>query len=185
MDRIIETLKDIPEIDLGRSTGGELNVSHVSNIIKSWVNGDSLIDISQNYFQEESDYSNRVFKASTYINSQLTVLVSWGLNALQKLLIYSKDDIPFEEISHIPALIYFGTRSKEALSLRMVGVPRHVSEGLTNQYNAHFAEDSPSLSDIRSWLKTLDADQWASASKYKNMDGNDLKKIWMILNGFE
>lgn len=184
MKEILDVLKDIPEVDLGRFSGSLLDVDEISEIVKSWVNGDSILDISEKYFQNESDPMDRVFEASKYINNKM-LMVSWGINAMLKVSAFSNEDIQLDEISQIPAYIYFGTKTKESLALRMVGVPRLVSEKLGEQYGREFQNKSASFSDIRKWLENLDDNYWNHASKFKKIKGHRIKKLWKILNGIE
>jgi replicative superfamily II helicase len=184
MKEILDALKDIPEVDLGRFSGSKLNVDEISEIVKSWVNGDSILDISEKYFQNEPDPTNRIFEASKYINDKM-LLVSWGMNAMLKVSAFFNKDVQLDEIGQIPAYIYFGTKTKDSLSLRMVGVPRFVSEKLGEQYSKEFQNRSASFSEIRDWLENLDDNDWDRASKFKKMNGYKTKKLWKILSGIE
>ena len=85
-----------------------MKVEDVSKIIKDWVNGESIISISKKYFNFESiDETERVFKASEYVNSQLMSMISWGIDALQKVSAFQNEEINLEKISQNPCLCLF------------------------------------------------------------------------------
>lgn len=185
LKNVIEVIKDIPEVDLSRFVGGELNIDEISELTKSWVNGASVPEISEEFFYRVRDPQERVFKASNYVHSQLMQQISWGTNALQKLSAFYNKEVEFDKISHIPALIYFGVRSKPALTLRMMGVPRFVAEDLGKYYETEFSEKDPSYHEIRHWLLDLDDKKWSESSKFKFIKGNRVKLLWKVLNGIE
>ena len=184
MAKVVDILKDVPEIDLGRFVGGELDVGEVSNIIKSWVNGESIISISEKYFSKEPDETERIFKASNYVNTQLMTFISWGMNALQKISAFYNKDIDLKKIGHIPAYVYFGTKTEESLVMRMMNVPRFVAEGLGDEFKREFKQEK-TFSNIRAWLINLEDDKWVEASRLKKIQGTRVKKLWKILNGLE
>jgi hypothetical protein len=51
-----------------------------------------------------------------------------------------------EQVGHIPSLIFYGVRSKEAALLRMAGVPRIAAEGLASHWWGVQAGHRPFLS---------------------------------------
>lgn len=185
LKNIIDVVKEIPEIDLSRFSGGPLDVEEIAELTKDWVNGASITKISDTYFSREPDPSIRIFQASNYVNSQLMQQISWGTTALQKLSAFYNKEIDFEKISHFPALIYFGVRSKDALTMRMMGVPRFVAEDLGTVYSKEFSKKDPSFTDIRNWLLKLDDETWAKSSRLKYIRGPRVKQLWKLLNGIE
>lgn len=184
MKSILNVVKDIPEVDLGRFTGDDINIDDIAGIVKEWVNGATVEEISDLYFEKEQEKEERIILASDYVNNTLMGYISWGVSALQKVSAFRNEDFNLEEIGHIPTMIFYGVNTEEAAALRMVGVPRNLSEGLGDYYKENF-ERQPSFTELRNWLKNLDAHIWDEASGFENINGERAKKLWKILNGLE
>lgn len=185
LDEVIKTIAGIPELDLGRYEKGQLNTKEISNIIKGWVNGFSMEDISNNYFNLIDDPDARVLKASKYIHATLVGQISWGISALQKISLFGKKEADWKNIGHIPALIYYGVSSREAALLRMVGVPRRSADKLASKYLESFAKKSPTFQDVRDWLASVKNVDWEDKGKKVSLTGKQAKEIWKTLNGIE
>jgi len=184
LTKVLDVLKDIPEVDLGRFIGDDLDVNAISGIVKEWVNGSTLEEISDMYFEQISNKEERIIKASSYVNKNLMGFVSWGMSALQKVSAFGHDELDLEQVGHVPAMVFYGVNSREAAALRMVDVPRNLAEGLGSYYGDNF-EEQPSFSKLRDWLEGLDSEVWEEASEFENIGGDRAQKLWKILNGLE
>lgn len=87
-----------------------------------------------NYFKtNDNDYTNAITNACRAIYGKLVNTGTWGLSALNRL-----SDIDFDSLSEVekhrinilPAMIYHGVQSEEAVLMRINSVPRSIAEGL-------------------------------------------------------
>jgi len=185
LNEMIEVLSGIPELDLTRLGRGELDTKAIADIIKEWVVGESLEGIADKYFSVIKDKDERILQTSRYIHSTLVGQLAWGMSALLKVSMFGKEDVNWEEVGHIPALMYYGVSSKDAAVLRMIGVPRKSAEKLASKYLKELSRESPTFQQIRKWLdKTNDGD-WEDLTKKSKMTGKESKMAWKVLNGIE
>lgn len=164
----------------------------ISNIALDWVNGERLGDIAKEYFTQSGDPldTNDLTKACKAIYRAIVGNGTWGLSALRQV-----SGIDFDKLSEtdrfkinvLPAMVYHGVRSEDAVLMRMNSAPRSAAEALGTLYRDVFngdAEARYSVRRAREFLKELDADGWSGVSpKYAQLSGRDYKRIWEILSG--
>ncbi len=140
LQRVMGILLQVPELrePLAEVTGGsQPNGDTLSRIICDWVQGRSLTEMATQYFskakgdEEESGDNNPIAAMTRCCRSvfgRLTQTASWGLAALQSLTLgdafekMSADDQ--RTLRNLPARVYYGVNSDEAIALRLLGVPR-------------------------------------------------------------
>ncbi|MDX9703271.1 MAG: DEAD/DEAH box helicase [Candidatus Auribacterota bacterium] len=184
LTNMIKTLAYIPELDLTRlRRGGPLDIEAIANIIKEWVNGQTIEIIADKYFSSEySDRDEKILATSRYLHNVLVSQLAWGMSALLKISLFGKEDVDWEKIGHIPAQMYYGVSSRESVILRMIGVPRNCVEKLSKEYKHVFKGKSPAYKEIREWLSTVNSNKWQPQKK-SHMSGEESKKIWEMLSG--
>jgi replicative superfamily II helicase len=182
LSRMIDVLAGIPELDLTRIGKGALGVEAIASIIKEWVAGVSIEQIADEYFAVKEDRDERILDASRYIHNKLVAQLAWGMSALQKVSLFGQKDVKWDEVGHIPALMYYGVSSKEAATLRMLGVPRKSAESLGRKYPKEVAT-LPTFQQMRNWLNSLPEKEWEDANKKSKLSGKEAKSVWQILNG--
>jgi len=113
---------------------------------------------------------------------RLTQTASWGLAALQALTLGpSIERLPEAEqqtLRNLPARVFYGVNSDEAIALRLLGVPRGAAPSLASMLN--WREPQASLQDVRATLARGDADLWRQAL---GSSGSDYFSVWNILEG--
>lgn len=170
-------------------SGSTITESTLSKVITDWVSGKDINKIAASYFGGEDEDS--VNKATRAIYSRLVNSASWGLAALQKL---PSSGLNFENLSieekrtfmNLPAMIYYGVNSDEAVLLRKQNVPRMVANKLGTDLKSSFKLDlySKSSSEIIEWLNNLPGSKWQSAiPAKKTISGEEYKRIWQKLAG--
>lgn len=88
-------------------------------------------------------------------------------------------------MGHIPSLIFYGVRSKEAALLRMAGVPRIAAEGLAGRWR-ELQPDASSFPAVRQWVDQLPVEAWDQAVAERDMvSGSDARAVWTALAGVE
>jgi replicative superfamily II helicase len=169
-------------------------ISHYSlaRLISDWVLGKDIPEISRTYFGSD-DYGN-ISDCVSAIYGPLVMSAAWGLSAFQRL---SHDEIGYEgltdqekkQLANLPAMVYYGVNSDEAVLLRKANVPRTISKSLGEALLAHAGSAEglyqKTSSDISNWLNALPETAWHRAvPANKEITGSDYKKIWQMLSGY-
>jgi hypothetical protein len=170
----IEILSEVPEFSLGLTDEpGGLNARRVAGILRDWVTGASLPELAGTW-SPSPDAAESLRNIGRYLFRELTGQMPWGLGALQ-LLTVGDADIS-EESRRIPAMAYYGVKSRGAVAMRMVGVPRAAAEGL--------GENAPEFSSFgaaRAWARELQPSVWSSAGEARGIQGSVLQRIWEMV----
>lgn len=180
---LISVLGDIPELTLGRRQAGLFDPRAVAGIVADWTGGATVDAIADRWFSDvEADADRRRRLASHYLYGSLIGQVPWGMGAVQRLALQTPDDI--KAVGHVPSLVFYGVRTKEAAALRMAGVPRIAAEGLGLQWKAEDRGNASSFSDVRSWLAQRSSQQWSESLPTDSpLDGDGCRAVWSELAG--
>lgn len=162
----------------------------ISNITRDWVNGKKLEDIARDYFNQDGDRSgtDAITDACKAIYRAIVNNGTWGVSALSQVSGMNLDDMPENErrrINALPAMIYHGVKTEDAVLMRMNAAPRSVSESLGGLYRDMNPNDSRySISRARSFLKELSLQDWERARpEGAPLSSAGYKKVWQILSG--
>lgn len=190
LQKLMGILLNVPELreNLRAATGGRgPDGDLLARMVRSWVNGASLTEMAQEYFSKDAQENPvKPIKALTNccrnLFGKLIQTASWGLSALQVLNIGDLlENLPEEEqqsIRNLPAYVYYGVNTDEAIALRLLGVPRRAAQPLSNALDIK-ARHIP-LSQLRAELAQADQKIWISAL---GQDGQDYYRVWKILEG--
>ena len=189
LQRMMGVLLQVPEL---REQLEKVIGSHVSSgdtlaaIICDWVHGRSLSGIASKYFADRSaDTGNRVkamTKCCQSVFGRLTQSAAWGLAALQVLTGETGSDDHSSAaqptaLANLPARVYYGVNSDEAVALRLLGVPRLAAEPLARELRV--SADRP-LHTLRSRLDTVGVEPWTASLGSK---GAAYHRVWSIIEG--
>ena len=89
-------------------------------------------------------------------------------------------------INALPAMIYHGVRSEDAVLMRMNAAPRSAAEALGSLYRDLTGEDDSrfSVGRARDFLKALTPEEWEQASPAEAaLSGYGYKRVWEVLSG--
>jgi replicative superfamily II helicase len=183
-----EIKNQLNEIKIGGST---ITHSTLARLISDWVTGKEIPDMAKNYFGGED--CNSISNCVNAIYSKLVYSATWGLAALQKMpgsgLDFDKlTDDEKRKLSNLPAMIYYGVNTDEAVLLRKVNIPRTIAHQLGQKLKDDFGADISvkSTSDISDWLNDLNINEWQKAVPAgKTISGDEYKNLWKILSGVE
>lgn len=180
---IPETRKSLSEIEI---PGTRLDGNTLSKIIGEWVSGKSVTEISKKYFKGEDTTS--ITRCVTAIYSKIVNSATWGLAGIQKMSSIDFENLSPEEkmeMNNLPAMIYYGVKTSEAILMRMNNVPRSISSNMGTIYKVQKTNLQDSKApEIMTWLKSLEDSDWNKAvPEGKNMSGKEYKKIWEKLSG--
>jgi len=190
----IALIAGVPEMRLGDGQGGPLDTARTAAIIRDWVNGDSIVELTHKHSRDNQDSESdehegddedkKVAAFSQYLFSTLVTNASWGIGALEGLCLAGQDKASDSGAAHVPSMIYFGVQSKEAVWLRMVGLPRIVAEGAAELWRERKLSQPASYKELRGWISGFSQKDWASAlQKNPAISPENMKLIWNELSG--
>lgn len=184
MLRIPQILKPLEEI------GGEgFDHQQLAKITKDWVNGRSFQEIATTYFASDGDNTDSFTKACKAIYRAIVNNGTWGLSALSRLSGMDFEKLTDDEkrrINTLPAMIYHGVRTEEAVLMRMNSAPRSVAESLGEAFRKKTGEGDGHLSVkiARNFMKSMEVSDWDRVRpKDAALSGAGFKKIWGVLSG--
>ncbi|MDD2851576.1 MAG: DEAD/DEAH box helicase [Desulfuromonadaceae bacterium] len=191
LQKMMGILLSVPELrdNLEAATGGRgQDGDRLACMVRDWVNGATLPDMAHEYFTTKP--SGKIVDPTTALTDccknvfgKLTQTASWGLAALQTMTFGDK----FEQLAeadqqtlrNLPARVFYGVNTDEAIALRLLGVPRGAAQQLAQSLSP--AKNLP-LPQLRTQLANTDAQVWIKAM---GASGTDYFKIWKVLEGVE
>ncbi|MCK9263775.1 MAG: DEAD/DEAH box helicase [Deltaproteobacteria bacterium] len=161
----------------------------VAEIAKAWVAGRSIQEIATAYFDGATP-SIKVSEACKGISRALMNNGVWGLAALSKLpgSGIDWDNLSADEkrkINLLPAFLYHGVDTEDAVLMRMNQIPRSLAKELGQQMRRN-ADSTQTLtvSDARDFVKNLDNEGWQQAiPPQSTLNGRQYREIWQLLSG--
>lgn len=172
--------------------GGEgFDHKHLANITKDWVNGKSLQEIARSYFvKDRSDSDTDAFtSACKALYRSIVNSGTWGVSALNRMSGLDFDSLPEAErrrMNALPAMIYHGVKTEDAVLMRMNAAPRSAAERLGEMYSRDTgnASDRYSVGKARDYLRNLSAADWAHAvPEGVPLSGDGYRRVWRVLSG--
>lgn len=192
LQRVMGVLLQVPELrePLKEVTGGpHPDGDMLSRIICDWVQGRPLTEMAANYFshqhgdsdENETDSVAAMTRCCRSVFGRLTQTASWGIAALQSLTLGDRfDELSAKEqrtLRNLPARVYYGVNSDEAVTLRLLGVPRTAATPMANELRV--GADEP-LHEVRARLRNAGAISWKAALGAR---GESYHRVWSILEG--
>lgn len=171
--------------------GDGFDYAHLSNITRDWVNGARLDDIARTYFSHDAARSQTeaFTDACKAIYRAIVNNGTWGVSALSRVSGMDFEGMSEAErrrINALPAMIYHGVRTEDAVLMRMNAAPRSAAEELGTLYKEAFGDDESrySVGKARSFLKEMSPREWNRARPADAaLSGAGYKKIWEVLSG--
>jgi len=177
----IEAIAQLPEIELGQGANPPFNAKLVAGILRDWVLGENLDSLTKKYWKvdDASDPEKNTTEFCNYLFSRLIGRASWGIGALETISLAGVSQEKWQEVGYIPSMIFFGVQKKEAIWLRMVGVPRVVANSLGQLWQNGLAQDPRTYDDIRKWVTELTDNEWKQAiPKGTELTPDDMRVLW-------
>jgi hypothetical protein len=176
----VEAIANLPEMQLGSGSSQPFNSERVARILRDWVQGDNLDQLSRRYpVTNEEDQDKRVTEFSKYLFSQLLGQASWGIGALESVCL-AGSKVPVEaDVGYVPSMIFFGVKRKEAVWLRTVGVPRIVADSLAQLWERRGGGEPGTYEDLRNWVAGLSDPEWRHALPANGaLTPADMRILW-------
>lgn len=183
----------VPQLKPLEEIGGQgVDRKRISNMTLDWVNGKRIDVIAKKYFTDGDSNDAGAVAISDACRAIYRSIVNsgtWGMSALSRV-----SQIDFEAMSEsnrrrinaLPAMIYHGVRSEDAVLMRMNSVPRSAAETLGRSYRdaTRGDENRYRVGKARDFLKDLDPGGWERARpEDANLSGAGYKGIWEVLSG--
>ena len=194
MADLFSVMLKVPQLkkNLEEISGSGFDWSRISEITRDWVNGKGIDHIASEYFRRDKDDeagTGALTDACRAIYRTIVNSGTWGVSALSRV-----SDINFEDLSEtekrrinvLPAMIYHGVRSEDAVLMRMNSAPRSAAEALGRLYRNVAGEDEGrySVSKARQFLKERDVHDWQDVRpEGAPLSGPGYKRVWEILSG--
>jgi hypothetical protein len=86
----------------------------------------------------------------------------------------------------LPAMIYHGVKTEDAVLMRMNAAPRSAAERLGEMYRRELngADDRYSVSKARDYLRSMSATDWGRAApEGVPLSGDGYRRVWRVLSG--
>lgn len=182
-------LDGVPEVgELSKVLpGGRRHDPTIAGVVADWVGGNSIADISRSHFGGSDPASMTACVRAIY--GRVIHSATWGLAGLQR--IYGDGggaaSLGSRRARNLPAMVYHGVDTDEAVLMRMNSVPRSAARGVGSAYadylggrNLYSASGS---GEVLEWLDDLDESRWRSESG--ELTGRECKDVWRELAGVE
>ena len=164
--------------------------TRLGDVTRDWVNGKKIVEIATKYFAEgECPSTEQISKACRTIYKSIVNNCTWGVSALSRLPV-TADGLTEEQrrkVNAIPAMVYHGVNTEEAVLMRMNSVPRSAAVELGHLYKSRHSSDDPeyfSASNARTFIKGLSESDWSRCIvRGAGLTGGEYKKVWEVLSG--
>ena len=172
--------------------GKGFDQTRISEITRDWVNGKGIDAIAREYFSREKDDvggTAAITDACRAIYRAIVHSGTWGVSALSRVSGLDFDTLTEAErrrINVLPAMIYHGVRTEDAVLMRMNSAPRSAAENLGNLYREIIGDSDSrySVGQARQFLKNLSESDWHRARPDgAALSGTGYKRVWEVLSG--
>lgn len=149
--------------------------------------GKSIESIAKQYFDGKTA-TDKISNACKAIYRELANNATWGISALSKMPTSGLDyeamsDEEKRQINNLPAMLYHGVRSEEAVLMRMNSAPRSIAESLGTEFKRS-AASTGSATQAADFLRSLSEMDWDRLRpKSAAMSGSDYREVWRRLSG--
>ena len=171
-------LKGLSDVKASQKTLGH---DALARIVSDWVSGKSIPDISTAYFGGAG--VGQIRDCVDAISRKISHYATWGLSAMHRVYRAGSGS---SGASNLPAMVYYGVNTDEAVLMRMNSVPRSVSAAMGGAYKDErrdIHEAKPR--EVRGWLEDVDSPWNSAARPGARMSGAEYKQVWRQLAGLE
>ena len=184
----------VPQLkqQLEKIAGEGFDQIRLSGITRDWVNGHGIDAIARKYFSQDQNGEIETVAITDACRAIYRAIVNngtWGVSALSRMSsmdFEEMDETDRRQINVLPAMIYHGVRTEEAVLMRMNAVPRSAAEALGALYRDLNERDESrfTVGKTRSFLKGLEDHDWENVRPAQaSLSGSGYKRVWQILSG--
>jgi hypothetical protein len=190
MADLVGVMLQVPQIKNPlEDVGGEgFDQRRIADIARAWVGGQTMGEIASRFFTDANDPTEAMSKACKAIYKAIVHSGTWGFAALSQMGL-AFEDLSAEQrrkINSMPAMVYHGVPTEEAVLMRMNSAPRSIASHLGADFRRRVGSAWPEVSprDARKYLRDLSDDAWHSLRpQAATMNGTDYRETWEILSG--
>ncbi len=152
LEKRVAAVANVPGLRLGWDDRGTFSPRRVAEIARDWVNGVRLPDLAQKY--KGADGKEDLTGISRYVYGTLAAQLSWGLAAFESVCLAGiEPSADVTDARYVASYIYFGVRTREAVWMRMAGVPRLFADRFGSLWRTAEVGAPSSFADIRAWVR--------------------------------
>ncbi|MBS1954934.1 MAG: DEAD/DEAH box helicase [Cyanobacteria bacterium SZAS-4] len=188
LSSLVSVMLQVPQLrNLQDSFGNQR--SKIDVVASDWVSGQSIETIAKKHFSKDNSVTtDAITLACQGIYRSIGNFGTWGISALSKI---PNSGIDFKKLSpqqistinQLPAMLYHGVKTSEAVLMRMNSVPRSIAENLGQQYQSETNGEMNSKT-VHDFISSLPSEKWGSARPLNaTMSGDDYREIWKQLAG--
>ena len=162
---------------------------HLADVLSMWVEGKPLGEIAARHFQKDgSELTDAITHCCRQIFQRFAQSGAWGLGALQMLAGIDTSELPREQaeaLRTVPAMVFYGVPTVNAVLMRTLGVPRSIAVPLGDRFaTEQYGGAGPRVGRAREWLRSLPGEAWEEVRPpTATMSGDDYRRVWRVLNG--
>ena len=176
-----EKMPEIGEISEVKASQRTLSPLDLSMIIRDWVSGKPITHISEKYFGGTGVDS--LSQCVGALHGKVLQYATWAMSAIHQAY---RTRLESESKSNLPAMVYYGVDSDEAILMRMNSMPRSLSVGMGRIYaREHKDLYGAQSSYVLGWLNDLPDNEWISTETGAGPSGAEYKQIWRRLAGLD
>lgn len=161
----------------------------IAEIAKAWVTGRPLREIATEYFEGDNT-TEQITEACRGIYRALLNSGVWGLAGLSKLpgsgIEWDKlTEADRKRLNLLPAFLYHGVDTEEAVLMRMNMVPRSMAKRLGVVMRRDLGTSRTiTVGEARDFVRSLTPDDWLRARPQRStLSGEQYRQIWQQLSG--
>jgi len=184
----------IPEVgDMSAGMPGKhMDSDDLAGIIADWVSGKGIPSIAQGYFGGAG--RDGITDCVRAIYGRIIQRAAWGLAGIQRIYDHDREGAgaspaAYAAARNLPAMVYYGVDTDEAVLMRMNSVPRSVAGRIGAAYVEHLGRGrdlrSAAGREVREWLSGLDEGEWVPPAGAGGIAGREYKMVWSRLSGEE
>ncbi len=176
--RRIELIANLPEIQLSMSgVEGRPKAERLAGIVRDWVHGMPLAQLAASYTPQGANEMQKTnFSRDLF---QLVTRAAWGIGALETVCLADNASTDWDAVGYVPSMIYFGVATREAVMLRMAGMPRVLAEELALLWKKSNQQWPESYSEVRDWISQLSQQDLRVAIPQQSvLTPTDLQILW-------
>jgi hypothetical protein len=191
MANLFGVMLRIPQLSKSLKDAGGKGITHMqlANITKAWVEGAPIQDIARTFFAEGATDTQAFTAACRAIYRSIVNSGTWGISALSRVSGIDFDSLSDQErrnINTLPAMIYHGVRTEEAVLMRMNAAPRSAAENIAQLFREMYGnqEGEYSLGQARQFLRGMTDATWDKVRPPEAaLSGPEYKRVWEVLSG--
>jgi hypothetical protein len=183
----IQLIASVPEMTLAPDeNAGPFNAERIAQALRAWVGGASIAELGEEFGAPGREGEDKITMFASYLYGRLSTNASWGLGALERVSLAHQNAIGDSDLLlHVPSMVYFGVDTREAIWMRMVGLPRSSARAAGYLWQSSQQGTPQSYGQLRAWIDSRNLTDWSTALRATGSQGEaeDHRLIWGALSG--